>query len=201
MKPIADKRGTYSPAGYGREPWYMLRLCACCLVCVLYLCCTNAWSDVYHVDSVRVLAPKINNDSLVYTLDIHFLERPGPFWSYYDPETGSLIVEFLDAQVFAPEVKFSRGLPFRGFKVRNMNSEMALTKLISRFLVSVDRGGKEDLFWNSDVRLVGESTVRIIIWKEKAVPEKTGVKKARAIAISVGLSALVVFAVIALLTL
>jgi hypothetical protein len=161
----------------------------------------SAKPDVFHIDSVVIHAPKINNDSLVYTLDIHFLERPGSFWSYYDQETGSIIVEFLDAQVVAPEVKFSRGLPFLGFKVRKMSSEMALTRETSRVSVTVDRGSNQNQFWNNDVRLVGASTVRVIIWKEKAVPQKGREKKSRFIAISVGVSALVVFAIIAFFTL
>jgi hypothetical protein len=202
MKPLAGKHRTLSEPARRQSAWPFHCPGAWFFACVVWLFCMNAWSDAFHIDSVRINAPKIANDSLVYTLDIHFHEHPAPFWSYYEEETGSLIVEFLDAQVVAPEVKVAKGLPFVGFKVRNMNSEMALTKLISRLTVTVDRGSKEDQFWNNDVRLVGTSMVRIIIWKEKAAPEKNiGQKKSRVIAISVGVSTLVAFAIIALIAL
>jgi hypothetical protein len=176
-------------------------IAAWCFAGVLSLGCTVAWSDVFHIDSVRINAPKILNDSLIYTMDIHFLEHPGPFWSYYDQENGMIVVEFLDAQIHAPVVKFSKGMPFLGFKVRKAESEMALTRAVSRVTVYVDRGQGKGQFWNNDTRLVNNSTVRLIIWKEKAAPERSKGKKSRVIAISLGASVLVLFAVVAIFTL
>lgn len=177
------------------------RVAAWCLACLLSLGCTGAWADVFHIDSVRINAPKILNDSLIYTMDIHFLEHPGPFWSYYDQANGMIVVEFLDASVLAPPVKFARGMPFLGFKVRKAQSEMALTRVVSRVTVYVDRGQNGERFWNNDTRLVGNSTVRIVIWKEKTAHEKIKGKKSRVVAISVGASVLVLFIVIAIFAL
>jgi hypothetical protein len=163
--------------------------------------CSCAWSDIYHIDSVRINAPKIHNDSLIYTMDIHFLERPASFWSYYDAATATIVIEFLDALIISLPVKIPQGMPFLWFKVRKMDTEMALTKVASRINVTVDRGQNGQQFWNNDVRLVGNSTVRVIIWKEKAAPDKVRKKTSRTVAITVGASALVVFAVIALIAL
>jgi hypothetical protein len=169
---------------------------------ILILGGTTAWPDVYmHIDSVRVNAPKIHNDSLIYTIDIHFLERPGSFWSYYDTSSGLIVIEFLDAHVLAPPVKFARGMPFLDFKVKITESEMALTKQVSRVMVSVDRGLGGELFWDNDVRLANNSTVRLVIWKEKASQDKVRKIRSRTISITVGVSLLVVFAVLAVFVL
>jgi hypothetical protein len=202
MKPIAAKGRTFSTVSLSRKQPTAFRLRVWCAFSVLALLCANVWSGVYHIDSVRIDAPRINNDSLVYTMDIHFHERPGPFWSYYDPETGSVIIEFIDAEVLAPEVRIAKGLPFMGFKVRKTESEMALTKVVSRATVGLDRGPGGEQLWNNDVRLLGESALRLIIWKEKADPgKKVGHKKSHGIAISVGISVLLLCAVIAYFTL
>jgi hypothetical protein len=78
---------------------------------------------------------------------------------------------------------------------------MALTKEISRVSVTVDRGGKADQFWSNDVRPAGASTVCIVIWKEKAPVVNYTHKKSRIVTISIGISTLLVFAAIALITL
>jgi hypothetical protein len=171
------------------------------LVFILGIFCSCAWSEIFHIDSVRINAPKIYNDSLIYTMDIHFLERPGSFWSYYDAATATIVIEFLDALIISLPVKIPQGMPFLWFKVRKMDTEMALTKVASRINVTVDRGQYGQQFWNNDVRLIGNSTVRVIIWKEKAAPDKVRKKTSRTVAITVGASALVVFAVIALIAL
>jgi hypothetical protein len=205
MKPIAGKCRKFS-LGFacitcGSRPGHKARLAVWCLVFMAGLFCSSAWSDIFHIDSVRINAPKIHNDSLIYTMDIHFLERPGSFWSYYDATNGTIVIEFLDALIVALPVKIPQGMPFLWFKVRKMDSEMALTKVASRINVTIDRGPSGGQFWNNDVRLVGNSTIRVIIWKEKAAPNKIREKTSRTVAITVGASALVVFAVIALIAL
>jgi hypothetical protein len=196
MKPLPQLRSPFFPL-YARA-WCGALL----LACSGFLFSPFAKSDLFRIDSVKINAPAIHGDSLIYTLDIHFLDRPGPFWSYYDPDAGSIIVEFFDAQIHAPDVKFPKGMPFLGFRVKNMETEMALTKVLSRVTLTVDKGPAGDQFWNNDVRLAnGNSMVRVIIWKEKAAPLKSKRKTSRIIAITVGTSVLLVFAAIAYLTL
>jgi len=164
--------------------------------------CTVAKVEVYRIDSVRINAPEIHGDSLIYTLDIHFLDHPGSLWSYYDPDAGAIIIEFFDAEIRAPAIRFPKGMPFLGFRVNNTESEMALTKVLSRLTLTVDKGPAGDQFWNNDVRVVpGNSMVRAIIWKEKAPPKKAKHKTSRVIALTVGVTVLLVFAVIAYFTL
>jgi hypothetical protein len=185
-----------SPRGSGR----MDRMAAWCFAFILSLGCTIARPDVFHIDSVRMDAPKIQNDSLIYTLDIHFHEIPGLFWSYYDQDHNMIVVEFLDAQIISPPVGFPKGMPFLWFKVKTAVSEMALTKAVSRITVGIDSGPNGDQFWNTNVRLYGNYTVRIVIWKEKAAPVKPKKGKFRVIAISVGASLVALVAVIAAIT-
>jgi hypothetical protein len=134
-------------------------------------------------------------------MDVHFLERPGPFWSYYDPGSSSIIIEFLDAQIHSPELNLPKGLPFLEFRVRRMESQMALTKEVSRVCVTIDRGEHDDQVWSNDVRLVNNSTVRIVIWKELARSHNSNAKKSRIIAFTIGSFVLLMFGVVAFFTL
>jgi hypothetical protein len=202
MKPRPEKNRICSVnAGRNQGPWSTSNRSAWWFVFILGFFLTSAWSDVFHLDSVRIEAPRILKDSLIYTMDVHFLERPGSFWSYYDPGTGSIIIEFLDAQIQSSEVNLPKGLPFLEFRVRRMESQMALTKEVSRVYVTIDRGEHGEQVWNNDVRLVNNSMVRIVIWKEMAPSHKSIAKKSRTIAITVGTFVLVIFGVVAFFTL
>ena len=153
-----------------------IRRCAAALALGTAFLCPGVRADIFHIDSVKINAPIIRQDSLIYTLDMYFLDRPGSFWSYYDQTTGSITIEFIDAQIFAPQVTFPKGMPFLGFRVRNAESGMALTKEVSHVSVTVDKGPRGDQFWNNDVRLVNNSVVRVVIWKEKIIQENAAAK-------------------------
>jgi hypothetical protein len=201
MKPRQGKHRKIVSGHTTQLPWDKAQYGGLFIAFVLWICCASAWPDVYQIDSVRINAPNIQNDSLIYTLDVRFRDHPGPFWSYYDQGSGMIVIEFLDAQIIAPLVRFPKGMPFLGFKVRKAESEMSLTRAVSRVTIYVDRGPNGEQFWNNDVKLANNSTVRVVIWKEKTATDKGRVRKTRAVAISVGASVLVLFVIIAIIAL
>lgn len=120
-----------------------------------------------YIDSVALCsAPTIRNDSLIYTLDIHFRAAPKHFWSYHDDQYEAVVVEFLDVQIEAPYVELPAASPLKSFKVKNMETKMALTGVKSDVVIGLDPGAQKDQRWDGDVIMVNANTVRVTIWKK-----------------------------------
>lgn len=164
----------------------------------LLLCATMPFSeaaaDIFHIDSIRVNAPQIHNDSIIYTLDIYFFEKPPKFFSYYDNDSGVVNIEFMDAQIVVSPIKIPKGVPFLGLKAKSMESGMAITKQETRVLLLVDKGEKKDQLWNCDASLGQKNSLRVTIWKEKKHANKIAQRKIRVIAVVSGVSLVIVLA-------
>ncbi len=183
---------TKASAALGALIAWSLLLCATVLT-------SEACADIFHIDSVRVNAPKIRNDSLIYTLDIYFFEKPPKFFSYYDDDSGTVNIELLDAQVIVPAIRLPKGVPFLGFKTKKMDSDMSITKQVTKVFLAVDKGERRDQLWNSDAKLGQKNSLRITIWKEKNQEQRVAQRKTRVWAIVGSVTIVAALAVVAVI--
>lgn len=139
---------------------------ACCAVFLL-LPVQNVSAQMFHVDSVRLCsAPLVRGDSLFYTLDCYFQEKPANYWSYYDNFLHAVVIEFIDHLLLVPEVTFPHESPFKNFKVKAVETKMALSGVMTRMVFLLDKGPAGERLWNYNVTLYNSTTLRITIWKK-----------------------------------
>jgi fumarate reductase subunit C len=133
----------------------------------LLLAVQNVSAQMFHVDSVRFSsAPSIRSDSLFYTLDCYFQEKPANYWSYYDNLLNAVVIEFIDNLLLIPEVKFPHTSPFKDLKVKAVETQMALSKVMTRMVFILDKGPASKNLWNYNVTLHNGTTLRVTIWKK-----------------------------------
>jgi hypothetical protein len=178
-----------------RRVQYMPLFCTMLAVWVLDAC-----SEIVSIDSVALCrAPAIRNDSLIYTLDMHFRVPPKYFWSYYDDERASVVAEFLAIQIDAPYVEFPPSGPVRSLKVKNMETRMTLNGMKSQIIIAMDQKEGQKQVWVSDMGLLPDGTVRLTIWK-KMEPRPAVSKKKNSTILYTGISfALVLVGVVLLI--
>jgi hypothetical protein len=158
---------------------------------VLLLPLQNVSAQMFHVDSVRLCSvPSIRGDSLIYTLDCYFQEKPSNYWSFYDNLLNAVVIEFMDYLLMVPEVTFPHDSPFKDFKVKAVETKMALSGVMTRMVISLDKGPSNERLWNYSLKPFKSTVLRITIWKkmtsyqEKLAKEK----RARFITVMVSLS-------------
>ena len=141
----------------------------------------NVSAQMFHVDSVRLCsAPTIRGDSLFYTLDCYFREKPTNYWSYYDNFLNAVVIEFIDHLLLVPEVSFPHESPFKDFKVRAVETKMALSGVMTRMVIRLDKGPANERLWNYNVTLNNSTALRITIWKKMGSHQKKMAKEKRA---------------------
>jgi hypothetical protein len=152
----------------------------------------NVSAQVFHIDSVRLCsAPTIRNDSLFYTLDCYFQERPVNYLSYYDGPLNAVVIEFIDRLLLMPEVIFPHDSPFKDLKVKAVETKMALSGVMTRMVLILDKRPTSERLWNYNVTLHSSTALRITLWKKiESYQEKMAkAKKARfAFSFIIGLS-------------
>jgi hypothetical protein len=127
----------------------------------------NLSAQMFHVDSVRLCsAPTVRGDSLFYTLDCYFQEKPTNYWSYYDNFLNAVIIEFIDKLLLVPEVTFPHESPFKNFKVKAVETKMALSGVMTRMVIRLDKGPANEKLWNYAMTLHNSTTLHITIWKK-----------------------------------
>jgi hypothetical protein len=137
--------------------------------CALFLLppVQNVSAQMYHVDSMRLCsAPTVRGDSLFYTLDCYFQEKPVNYWSYYDNFLNAVVIEFIDNLLMVPEVTFTHDSPFKNFKVKAVETKMALSGVMTRMVFLLDKGQAGERLWNYNVTLRNSTILRITIWKK-----------------------------------
>jgi hypothetical protein len=127
----------------------------------------NVSAQMFHVDSVRLCsAPTIRGDSLFYTLDCYFQEKPANYWSYYDNLLNAVVIEFIDHLLMVPEVSFPHDSPFKDFRAKVVETQMALSGVMTRMVIRLDKGPANEKLWNYAMTLRNSTTLRITIWKK-----------------------------------
>jgi hypothetical protein len=127
----------------------------------------NLSAQMFHIDSVRLCsAPSIHGDSLFYTLDCFFQEKPANYSSYYDNLLNAVVIEFIDNLLITPEVSFPAESPFKDLKIRAVETKMALSGVMTRMVFILDKGPSKEMVWNYNVTLHNHTALRITIWKK-----------------------------------
>jgi hypothetical protein len=163
----------------------------------------NVSAQMFHVDSVRSCsAPTIRNDTLFYTLDFYFQERPVNYLSYYDGPFNAVVVEFIDNFLLMPEVTFPQNSPFKGLRVKAVETKMALSGIMTRMVIRFDKGLPNQKQWNYSLTLHTSKALRLTIWnKIESYQEKMAKEKRARFASSfiIGLSLSLAIAVTGLI--
>jgi hypothetical protein len=143
--------------------------CACAVLWCVFLLTgiENAWPAPLGIDSVLVCnGPTVRTDSILYTMDLFFHEHPKNYWFYFDNFSNAVVIEFFDAQLQAPVVKIPLKNPFKAFKVNTVQSSMAITGVVSKIIVTIAPGEINDRVWTTDVHLINDATLRMVIGKK-----------------------------------
>ena len=141
----------------------------------------NVPAQLFHIDSMQLCsAPTVRGDSLFYTLDCYFQEKPANYWSYYDNPLNAVVIVFIDNLLITPEVSFPVESPFKGFKVRAVETKMALSGVMTRMVFILDKGPSSEKVWNYYVTLRNSTTLRITIWKKMGSYQETLAREKKA---------------------
>ncbi|HUI92971.1 MAG TPA: hypothetical protein VLX68_12050 [Chitinivibrionales bacterium] len=139
------------------------------------------FAQMFHVDSVRACsAPTVHSDTLFYTLDCYFREKPVNYWSYYDRILNAVVIEFIDNLLMAPEVTFPHNNPFKEFKAKAVETKMALSGVMTRVAIRLDKGPAGEQSWNYSMSLRTNTALRITIWKKMELSQQKMEKENRA---------------------
>jgi hypothetical protein len=112
--------------------------------------------------------PKVQDNNVVYTLDIVFDSLPPNYSFFYSRNSPVLIIECYDAAIKADSLFISRRGPFKWLEVTNFNSLKSISGQQSRIAVALDSR------WRADVAGISRNVMRISISKKT---EKTFLKK------------------------
>jgi hypothetical protein len=112
--------------------------------------------------------PKVQDNNVVYTLDIVFDSMPPNYSFFYRRNVPVLIIECYDAAIKTDSLPAPRRGPFKGIEVTNFNSRKSISGQQSRIAVTLDSR------WRADVAGISRNVMRISISKKM---EKTFLKK------------------------
>jgi hypothetical protein len=139
------------------------------MFCFVLLSAAVAQAAYYRLRSTEPSrTPKVQDNYMVYALDIVFDSLPRNYSFFYRRNTPVLIIECYDAAIRTDSLTTLRQGPFKGIEITNFNSSKSISGQQSRIAITLDSR------WRADVTGVSRNVMRISISKKM---EKTFLKK------------------------
>ncbi len=125
---------------------------------------TDDSSSVIEISQVHASStPIMKNDSLFFYLDFIFKDFSSKFWSSYDSSHHVLTIEIYGREVRGPVINLPSSCPVNRLQIKNRKTKMALSGLLTTFLLTIEPGWKIDVYQNDP------NTLRLALGKKMEV--------------------------------
>jgi hypothetical protein len=153
-------------------------------------------SETFYLMSVdEGKMPRVEKQTIIYTIDFMFLHAPENYWIYYDPALKKCVIDFYDARIEGPGSEFKENSLFSTMEIKNVPSSMALSNNRAQIVFPLDSG------WHVESKIQNGKAIELIFWKKLVIKQTRHAYHNSSIPYIVAISSVCIIFILVLLSL